>query len=101
MGQVAASTGTGAGHPPRPPRSPRGTRSTPAAPATPAASSTPSAPAPSGPGRPQRADARRNRLRLLDAARGAFAEEGTEASLDDIAKQAGVGIGTLYRHFPT
>jgi AcrR family transcriptional regulator len=101
MGQVAASTGTGAGRPPRPPRSPRGTRSTPAAPATPAASSTPSAPAPSGPGRPQRADARRNRLRLLDAARGAFAEKGTEASLDDIAKQAGVGIGTLYRHFPT
>ncbi|HEV7721896.1 MAG TPA: TetR family transcriptional regulator [Iamia sp.] len=48
-----------------------------------------------------RADARRNRQRLLDAARPAFVEHGATASLDDIARAAGVGIGTLYRHFPT
>ncbi|AJE82345.1 MULTISPECIES: TetR/AcrR family transcriptional regulator [Streptomyces] len=51
--------------------------------------------------RPMRADARRNYTRLLDAARAAFAEHGTEASLEDIARRAGLGIGTLYRHFPT
>jgi AcrR family transcriptional regulator len=51
--------------------------------------------------RPLRADAQRNRARLLDAADEAFSERGTEASLDDIARSAGVGIGTLYRHFPT
>ncbi|MEV0406071.1 TetR family transcriptional regulator [Actinoallomurus sp. NPDC050550] len=51
--------------------------------------------------RPLRADARRNRERLLEAAVRAFAEEGTDATLDAIAKDAGVGIGTLYRHFPT
>jgi AcrR family transcriptional regulator len=48
-----------------------------------------------------RADARRNRDKLLAAATAAFAEAGTDASLEAIAKQAGVGIGTLYRHFPT
>ncbi|MEK8173797.1 helix-turn-helix domain-containing protein [Streptomyces sp. M19] len=48
-----------------------------------------------------RADARRNYIRLLTAARTAFAEHGTDASLEDIARRAGVGIGTLYRHFPT
>jgi AcrR family transcriptional regulator len=48
-----------------------------------------------------RADARRNRERLLAAAMEAFSEHGAEASLDDIAKRAGVGPGTLYRHFPT
>jgi AcrR family transcriptional regulator len=48
-----------------------------------------------------RADARRNRERLLAAARAAFAAQGADAPLDDIARQAGVGIGTLYRHFPT
>ncbi len=48
-----------------------------------------------------RADARRNRERLLTAARDAFAAHGADAPLDDIARQAGVGIGTLYRHFPT
>jgi AcrR family transcriptional regulator len=48
-----------------------------------------------------RADARRNRDRLIEAAAPAFAEHGTKASLEDIARQAGVGIGTLYRHFPT
>jgi AcrR family transcriptional regulator len=51
--------------------------------------------------RPQRADARRNFDALLTAARDAFAEHGTEASLEEIARQAGVGIGTLYRNFPT
>lgn len=51
--------------------------------------------------RPMRADARRNRERLLTAAASAFAEHGENASLDDIAKRAGVGSGTLYRHFPT
>ncbi|GAB3889507.1 TetR/AcrR family transcriptional regulator [Kibdelosporangium lantanae] len=51
--------------------------------------------------RPMRADARRNYDRLLDAAKEAFAEHGTDAPLDDIAKRAGVGSGTLYRHFPT
>ena len=52
-------------------------------------------------GRRPRADAERNRLRLLDAAKAAFAEKGSAASLDEIARAAGVGIGTLYRHFPT
>ncbi|MEU9591929.1 TetR/AcrR family transcriptional regulator [Streptomyces sp. NPDC048219] len=51
--------------------------------------------------RPMRADARRNRERLLAVAVEAFAEHGQGASLDDIAKRAGVGVGTLYRHFPT
>ncbi|MBE1485786.1 TetR/AcrR family transcriptional regulator [Plantactinospora soyae] len=51
--------------------------------------------------RPLRADAQRNRDRLLDAAVRAFSQEGPEATLDAIAKDAGVGIGTLYRHFPT
>jgi AcrR family transcriptional regulator len=48
-----------------------------------------------------RADARRNREAILAAARRAFAERGLQTSLDEIAKQAGVGSGTLYRHFPT
>lgn len=51
--------------------------------------------------RPLRADARHNRDRLLEAAARAFAREGSEASLKAIAKDAGVGIGTLYRRFPT
>ncbi|MEU8796989.1 helix-turn-helix domain-containing protein [Spirillospora sp. NPDC048819] len=51
--------------------------------------------------RPMRADARRNYERLIATARSAFMEHGTGASLDDIAKRAGVGSGTLYRHFPT
>ncbi|MFF4797736.1 TetR/AcrR family transcriptional regulator [Streptomyces sp. NPDC001351] len=51
--------------------------------------------------RPMRADARRNYERLLKVAAEAFAEHGEQASLDDIAKRAGVGSGTLYRHFPT
>jgi AcrR family transcriptional regulator len=63
--------------------------------------STSAIPAPPGEQRPQRADARRNYQRLLATARTAFAERGPEASLDDIARRAGVGSGTLYRHFPT
>jgi AcrR family transcriptional regulator len=51
--------------------------------------------------RPLRADAQRNRARLLEAADEAFSARGTEASLDEIARRAGVGIGTLYRHFPS
>ena len=51
--------------------------------------------------RPMRADAQRNRARLLEAAVRAFSQEGPEVTLDAIAKNAGVGIGTLYRHFPT
>jgi len=51
--------------------------------------------------RPRRADARRNYDALLAAARAAFAERGTDASLEDIARRAGVGIGTLYRNFAT
>jgi AcrR family transcriptional regulator len=47
-----------------------------------------------------RADARRNYLRLVDAARQVFADQGGGASMEAIAKQAGVGVGTLYRHFP-
>lgn len=57
--------------------------------------------APPSAGRPLRADAARNRQRLLEVAADAFAEHGTEASLEDIARTAGVGVGTLYRHFPT
>jgi AcrR family transcriptional regulator len=51
--------------------------------------------------RKPRADATQNRERILEAAKQAFARSGANASLDDIAKQAGVGAGTLYRHFPT
>ncbi len=69
-----------------------------AAPAAPAAS----ADAADGPcPRPLRADAKRNRQQLMDAARAAFTERGAEASLEDIARRAQVGVGTLYRHFPT
>jgi AcrR family transcriptional regulator len=51
--------------------------------------------------RKPRTDALRNQKRILEAAKGAFTRYGADASLDDIAKQAGVGAGTLYRHFPT
>lgn len=53
------------------------------------------------PRRPVRSQARRNYEHLLTQARAAFAEKGINASLEDIARAAGVGIGTLYRHFPT
>jgi AcrR family transcriptional regulator len=52
-------------------------------------------------GRPRRADARRNYEQLVEQARLAFAESGVDASLDEIARRAGVASGTLYRHFPT
>jgi AcrR family transcriptional regulator len=52
-------------------------------------------------GRPKRADARRNQETLLDAAAAIFVESGVEAPVRDIAAKAGVGMGTIYRHFPT
>src|SRR5579864_6632399 len=51
--------------------------------------------------RPLRADARRNRERILASARAAFAESGDAVQIDDVAHHAGVGVGTVYRHFPT
>jgi len=51
--------------------------------------------------RKPRADAQRNRERILEIAKEAFTRSGVNTSLDDVAKQAGVGAGTLYRHFPT
>jgi AcrR family transcriptional regulator len=54
-----------------------------------------------GSARKPRADAQRNRDGLLEAAKAVFAEVGPEANLDEIARRAGLGIGTLYRHFPT
>jgi AcrR family transcriptional regulator len=47
-----------------------------------------------------RADARRNRAKVLEAARGEFANGGLDAQMDEIARRAGVGVGTVYRHFP-
>ncbi len=51
--------------------------------------------------KPLRADARRNRERVLKAARAVFADHGIDAQIDDVAKRAKVGVGTVYRHFPT
>lgn len=51
--------------------------------------------------RPMRADAQRNRRRVLDAALEAFAEQGLDAQMEEIARRAGVGVGTVYRHFAT
>jgi AcrR family transcriptional regulator len=51
--------------------------------------------------RSTRSDARRNRERIVEAARAAFAEQGPDAQIDDIARRAEVGVGTVYRHFPT
>jgi AcrR family transcriptional regulator len=48
-----------------------------------------------------RSDARRNRERILEAARETFSAHGVEAQMDEIARRAGVGVGTVYRHFPT
>jgi AcrR family transcriptional regulator len=53
------------------------------------------------PGRPLRADAARNRALILDAARAAFADGGLDVGVEEIARRAGVGKGTLYRRFPT
>ena len=54
-----------------------------------------------GSGRRRRADAQRNRERLMEVAKAAFTRGGPDVSLDDVARAAGVGVGTLYRHFPT
>jgi AcrR family transcriptional regulator len=51
--------------------------------------------------KPLRADARRNREKVLAAARAAFADQGIAAQMDDVARRADVGVGTVYRHFPT
>jgi len=57
--------------------------------------------APPEPTRKPRADAQRNRERILEVAKEVFTRDGAAASLDDIARQTGIGPGTLYRHFPT
>jgi AcrR family transcriptional regulator len=54
-----------------------------------------------GEARPLRADARRNREKVLEAARTVFSEQGRDAQMDDVARHAEVGVGTVYRHFPT
>lgn len=56
---------------------------------------------PEGCARQMRADARKNRARVLAAAEEVFAERGVAVPIDEVARQAGVGVGTLYRHFPT
>ena len=58
-------------------------------------------PPPLPPPRKPRADALRNRERILEVAKKAFTQSGANVSLDDVARQAGIGPGTLYRHFPT
>jgi AcrR family transcriptional regulator len=68
---------------------------------TPPTGSAPSAPPTTSASRPLRADAARNRALLLAAAADEFAEHGLEASVADIARRAGVGKGTVFRHFPT
>jgi AcrR family transcriptional regulator len=67
----------------------------------PALAGEPPAVAPAGSGRPLRADARRNRTRVLEVAFQAFAAEGLSVSVHEIARRAGVGAGTVSRHFPT
>ena len=57
-------------------------------------------PADTGCGRPLRRDAERNRQRILEAAAEVFTQRGLDATLDDVARQAGVGVGTVYRRFP-
>ena len=65
-----------------------------------ARASAPTSPA-SPAARPERADKVRNRQRIIDAASAAFAEKGMDAQMDEIAARAGVGVGTIYRHFAT
>ncbi|TPW73105.1 TetR/AcrR family transcriptional regulator [Schumannella sp. 10F1B-5-1] len=72
-----------------------------AAPVATQATARPAATADAPPTPRRRADAQRNRDALVEAARSAFTEGGADASLEAIARRAGVGIGTLYRHFPT
>jgi AcrR family transcriptional regulator len=88
--------------PARPAESPSAEQ--PSAEQRPAEQPQPSAEQPSAeqrPAEPLRADARQNRAGLISAATEAFAEKGADAPLEDIARRAGVGIGTLYRHFPS
>lgn len=61
----------------------------------------PGSSAPPASSRPERADKARNRARILSAASEAFAEQGVETQMDDVAARAGLGVGTLYRHFAT
>lgn len=68
---------------------------------TPPAAETPSKPLPSAPPAPKRADARRNLEAILVAAREVFLEQGIDGSIEEIARRAGVGVGTVYRRFPT
>jgi AcrR family transcriptional regulator len=68
---------------------------------TPAANNTGSEQHPTVPARPLRADARRKRDAILSAAVDVFSERGVDIALDDVARRAGVGIATLYRHFPS
>ncbi|WP_037582233.1 TetR/AcrR family transcriptional regulator [Phaeacidiphilus oryzae] len=63
--------------------------------------SAPNPPIAPRPGRPGRADARRNRDKLVEAARAVFTSSGDAVPLETVAREAGVGIGTLYRHFPS
>ena len=58
-------------------------------------------PTPTAAERKLRSDARRNRERILEAARATFSAQGVDAQMDEIARRAGVGVGTVYRHFPT
>jgi AcrR family transcriptional regulator len=64
-------------------------------------SATSPVPTATGEARVQRADARRNRAKVLVSARKLFAKQGLDAQIDEIARDAGVGVGTVYRHFPT
>ncbi|MBT2213111.1 TetR/AcrR family transcriptional regulator [Actinomadura sp. NEAU-AAG7] len=73
---------------------------TPAAPGA-ASGAVPGATSSSATGRPLRADALRNRAKVLAAAEAVFAARGTSASTEEVAREAGVGIGTVFRHFPT
>jgi AcrR family transcriptional regulator len=61
---------------------------------------TPGTPAPAAPARPLRRDAERNRQLILDTAKVVFAQRGLDASLDEVAHEAGLGVGTVYRRFP-
>lgn len=72
-----------------------------ARPATPAERARPAAPEQRPPRRALRADAERNRQRIIGAARAVFAERGLDVPMEDIARHAGVGVATLYRRFPT